>query len=209
MPKPAGFGFLFLTGGIDMNKKVIRNNMLVVLNKMEKTEHEQLSCKIAERVIASEEFKNAETIGVTISRFPEVDTKAIIEAAWALNKKVVVPKCIPATRDMDFRSILSFNNLEIVYDGLLEPIITETESVPKETIDLQIVPGVVYSTSGYRIGFGGGYYDRYIKNFEGISISLAFECQITSDIPMENHDIPVAQIFTEKKQFICTKVDNL
>ncbi|MFD1926563.1 5-formyltetrahydrofolate cyclo-ligase [Sporosarcina siberiensis] len=192
-----------------MNKKIMRNDMLAVLNKMEKTEHEQLSCKITERIITSKEFKNAETIGITISRFPEVDTRAIIEAAWALNKKIAVPKCLPETRDMDFRNILSFNNLEIVYDRLLEPIINKTESVPKESIDLQIVPGVVYTTRGYRIGFGGGYYDRYIKNFKGISISLAFECQITSGVPAENHDIPVAQIFTEKRQIICTKVDNL
>ncbi|WP_438310929.1 5-formyltetrahydrofolate cyclo-ligase [Sporosarcina sp. FA9] len=191
-----------------MNKKLMRNNMLAVLNKMGKTEHEQLSCKISERVISSQEFKNADTIGITISRFPEVNTTTIIEAAWAQKKTVVVPKCIPTTRNMDFRSIKSFNELEIVYVELLEPIITKTKLVAKENIDLQIVPGVVYTTSGYRIGFGGGYYDRYIKNFEGITVSLAFECQITNRIPLENHDIPVTRIFTENKRIFCPKVEN-
>ena len=68
----------------------------------------------------------------------------IIEAAWKIGKRIAVPKCIHATREMDFRLITSFNNLETVYMDLLEPIVDETESVRKNEIDLQIVPGVYF-----------------------------------------------------------------
>ena len=179
--------------------------MLADLNKMDETEYEQLSQKITDRILSSDEFKNAKTIGLTISRFPEVNTIPLIEAAWTMGKRVVVPKCIRATREMDFRLITSLDDLETVYMDLLEPIISETEAVHRNEIDLQIVPGVVYSNDGYRIGFGGGYYDRYLKKFTGETIFIAFECQIGHAVPIESHDIPVDKIFTEKRQITCQK----
>lgn len=183
--------------------------MLAELNNMRKTEHEQLSQKITDRILSSDEFKNAETIGLTISRFPEVNTLPLIEAAWTMGKRIAVPRCIRATREMDFRLITSFSSLEAVYIDLLEPIVLETEAVTPEDIDLQIVPGVVYSNDGYRIGFGGGYYDRYIKKYSGVAISIAFESQIGHAVPIENHDISVDKIFTEKRQVTCQKVEKL
>ena len=61
--------------------------------------------EITERLLASDEFQNAKTIGITISRYPEVDTRPLIEAAWEMGKRIAVPKCIHATREMDFRLI--------------------------------------------------------------------------------------------------------
>ena len=206
MPKPSiGFGFLFPIGGIEMEKKIQRNNMLTILNRMDETEHEKLSQIIVDRFISSEEFKRAQIIGITISRFPEVNTIPLIEAAWAAGKRVTVPRCIPKTREMDFREITTFNNLKIDYMDLLEPIVAETEAVKKENVDIQIVPGVVYSNNGYRIGYGGGYYDRYLNDFSGIIVSLALECQIVSTVPIESHDIPVSKLFTERRLITCLK----
>ncbi|MCZ2260070.1 5-formyltetrahydrofolate cyclo-ligase [Sporosarcina sp. G11-34] len=186
-----------------MDKKLIRNRMLEVLNKMSVSEYETLSKKITDQVIASEEFIAAQTIGLTISRFPEVNTLPLIEAAWAMGKHVAVPKCIRATRAMDFRLITSFDNIETVYMNLLEPILSETKAIKKNKIDIQIVPGVVYSNDGFRIGFGGGYYDRYLTEYTGDTISMAFDCQVGSAVPTENHDVPVEKIFTEKRRIIC------
>ena len=86
---------------------------------------------------------------------------------------------------------------------MLEPIVEETTSIKKEVIDLQIVPGVVFSNEGYRIGFGGGYYDRYLTDYNGYTLSLAFECQTGYVIPIETHDIPVRKIYTEKREILC------
>ncbi|MFC5591007.1 5-formyltetrahydrofolate cyclo-ligase [Sporosarcina soli] len=188
-----------------MDKIFFRNQVLDALNSMERAQHEKWSSCIAERVIASEEFRNAETIGITLSRFPEIETRNIIESAWQVGKRVAVPKCIHSTREMDFRLIQSYGQLETVYLDLLEPIVGETISIKKEAIDLQIVPGVVFSEEGYRIGFGGGYYDRYLQDYQGSTLSLAFDCQIGYEVPVETHDIPVRKIYTEQREILCAK----
>ena len=186
-----------------MTKKVVRNQVLELMNSMDRDEHKRLSLDIVNQLLQSAEFRHAHTIGLTISSFPEVDTRPLIEAAWRSGKRVAVPKCIRETRDMDFRLINSYTNLETVYMNLLEPIVTETVAVEKDAIDLQVVPGVVYSSEGYRIGFGGGYYDRYLADYKGHRLSLAFDCQTNGAVPVESHDIPVQTIFTATKIVIC------
>lgn len=186
-----------------MDKENFRNQVLATLNSMDRALREKKSLSISERFLASEEFRNAETIGVTISRFPEIDTQKIIVSAWQAGKRIAVPKCIHGTREMDFRLIHSFEQLETVYLNLMEPIVDETESIGKEVIDLQIVPGVVFSDEGYRIGFGGGYYDRYLPDYKGYTLSLAFEFQTGHPVPIEQHDIPVRKIYTEQREILC------
>ena len=188
-----------------MKKSIFRNEMIKQLKSMEIQVYKQRSLDIKKNLLNSLEFRNASIIGITISRFPEVNTRPIIEAAWKLGKKVVVPKCENQTREMDFRIINAYDNLETVYLDLQEPIIAETKSVKKDEVDLQIVPGVVYSNDGFRIGFGGGYYDRYLMDFKGNVISLAFEKQTGQIIPFEAHDIPVQKIFTENGIIFCGK----
>jgi 5-formyltetrahydrofolate cyclo-ligase len=191
-----------------MEKSRIRTGMIKQLKSMELQEYNQMSLAIKENLFNSSEFLNAAIIGVTISRFPEVDTRPIIEAAWSLGKKIAVPKCENQSREMDFRLINSYDNLEKVYFDLQEPIITETISIKKDNIDLQIVPGVVYTNNGYRIGFGGGYYDRYLIDYKGDVVSLAFEKQTGQEVPFEAHDIPVQKIFTENGIIFCRKGEN-
>ncbi|QUW22249.1 5-formyltetrahydrofolate cyclo-ligase [Sporosarcina sp. Marseille-Q4063] len=191
-----------------MKKSIFRNEMIKQLKSMKIQMYKQRSLAIKKNLLNSPEFLNASVIGITISRFPEVDTRPIIEAAWKLGKKIAVPKCENKTREMDFRTINSYDNLETVYLDLQEPIIAETKSVEKDKIDLQIVPGVVYANNGYRIGFGGGYYDRYLMDFKGDAVSLAFEKQTGQMIPFEEHDIPVQKIFTENGIIFCGKGEN-
>ncbi|MFJ7933658.1 5-formyltetrahydrofolate cyclo-ligase [Sporosarcina sp. NPDC096371] len=186
-----------------MTKKLIRNQVLDILNSMDRTEYKNMSRAIVDRVVASDEFRRADTIGITLSRFPEVDTRPLIEAAWQAGKRIALPKCLRATRGMDFRIITAYNHLETVYMDLLEPIIEETVSVEKDVIDLQIVPGVVFSNEGYRIGFGGGYYDRYLTDYQGETLSLAFPCQTGHVIPNEDHDMPINKIFTVEQVISC------
>lgn len=182
-----------------MGKVDIRKNIIDILQEMERTQHVRQSSEVMKRLVASKLFQEAGTIAVTISRFPEVDTRLLIEHAWQTGKRVVVPKCIASTREMDFRAITSFDDLETVYMDLLEPIEERTSSIKKDEIDLQLVPGVVFSEKGFRIGFGGGYYDRYLEGYKGETISLAFEVQLIEAVPIEPHDIPVDWIITENR----------
>ncbi|AXH99009.1 5-formyltetrahydrofolate cyclo-ligase [Sporosarcina sp. PTS2304] len=188
-----------------MEKQILRNQILKQLHQLTPSDHEQKSAEIREKFLASDEFKNAHTIGITLSRFPEVATHHLIESAWQAGKRIAIPKCIAAAREMDFRLITSFDQTETVYMDLLEPRVESTVSVAPEEIDLQIVPGVVYTAEGYRIGFGGGYYDRYLVDYPFETVSLAFERQMTDTIERESHDIPVSYIFTEQRRIDCQK----
>lgn len=188
-----------------MDKKFLRNVVLSKINSFDTLDHEILSNEITKQFLASTEYKSAKTIGITISRYPEVNTRPIIEAAWFEGKKVVVPKCNSSDRSMDFRSFRAYDELEVVYMDLLEPISEKTESVTSVEIDLQVVPGVVFNEEGYRIGYGGGYYDRYMKNFAGKSVALVFEQQIRLTIPIESHDLPVELLFTPDRVINCRK----
>ena len=130
----------------------------------------------------------------------------MIESAWQSGKHVAVPKCNPDTREMDFRLITTFEDLETVYMDLKEPIVSRTVSIDKGQIDLQLVPGVVYSDEGFRIGFGGGYYDRYLTDYKGSRVSLAFDNQTSHEVPIEEHDIPVNKIITENRVILCQEI---
>jgi 5-formyltetrahydrofolate cyclo-ligase len=85
--------------------------------------------------------------------------------------------------------------------GIPEPIIERTEDFKAENIDLVIVPGIAFDEEGSRIGYGGGFYDRFIQLLgHGVPLlSIAFELQVIPKIPSENHDLPVDKIITEKR----------
>ncbi|TWT09129.1 5-formyltetrahydrofolate cyclo-ligase [Planomicrobium sp. CPCC 101079] len=180
-----------------MEKVQQRKLVLDQMKKMDKDIYREKSEKIRGCLLEDPAFKAAKTIGVTIAAFPEVDTLPLIEYAWQNGKRVAVPKCDPLTRTMDFYEIVNFDQLERVYMNLKEPKVSETTYLGPEQIDMMIVPGVVFSRSGYRIGFGGGYYDRYLSNYAGVTRSLAFDLQIVDSVPVEVHDVPVEGIYTE------------
>lgn len=188
---------------INLDKKELRKKVRQHLNEMSDELYYQSSLTIKKQLLKEPSIIEGNTIAITISNKPEVDTKEIIESLWLKNKKVVVPKCNPKNRSMDFYAIQHFQQLESVYMDLLEPIPEVTELVAAEEIDCIIVPGIVFDCYGNRIGYGGGYYDRYLTHFEGPLISLAFDIQLVESIPFEPHDLPIDLIFTESKQIDC------
>ncbi|KFZ42926.1 hypothetical protein JS80_06790 [Anoxybacillus sp. KU2-6(11)] len=148
-------------------------------------------------------WQTAHVIGITISRKIEVDTICIIERAWQEGKKVAIPKCDAATKQMMFREICSFQQTERSFFDLYEPIVEETKEIQKHEIELLFVPGLAFVRKGYRLGYGGGYYDRYLVDFPNYTLSLAYDCQIVSTLPIEKHDIPVQKIITNKGIIVC------
>ncbi|MCP1145229.1 5-formyltetrahydrofolate cyclo-ligase [Lysinibacillus endophyticus] len=161
------------------------------------------SLVIREKLLKEPSIIEGNTIAITISNNREVDTIGIIESLWKADKNVVVPKCNSKNRTMQFYKIENFNQLEIVYMDLREPIPDLTELVSAEQINCMIVPGIVFDKSGYRIGYGGGYYDRYLERFEGQLISLAFHFQVVESVPKDSHDIPVNVIITDQDRIDC------
>ncbi|MGO4887171.1 5-formyltetrahydrofolate cyclo-ligase [Anaerobacillus sp. MEB173] len=184
-----------------IEKQELRSNMKERLALLSDDTYEIYSELIRNKLINQPAWKKAETIGMTISRGREVETKKIIEAGWLDGKKIAVPKCLPRTREMDFRLITSFHQIEDSYFGLQEPIIDSTEQIAHTDLDLLLVPGLIFDLEGYRTGFGGGYYDRYLTKYNGPTLSIAFHFQVIDKVPRESFDKPVDMIITDQRIF--------
>jgi 5-formyltetrahydrofolate cyclo-ligase len=180
-----------------MEKKEWRRTMKQKLQTMDQVERAGAAQAVHQELFTSQMWKQAESIAITVSREFELPTRPVIERAWNEGKTVSVPKCDPHTRSMEFRVIKSFDDLETVYMDLFEPIESCTKKAGSSEVDLMIVPGLVFSRDGYRIGYGGGYYDRYLARFENETAALAYSFQVAESLPAEPFDIPVAAILTE------------
>lgn len=195
---PAVF-FVSKKGGkrIMADKKALRAQLKERLSNLSKSVYQDLSEQIATHLYNDEDWRQANVIGITISKFPEVDTYQIIRKAWEQGKSVAVPKCYPKEKKMSFRLLSEFSQLESVFFGLLEPIEEKTKLINQDEIDLLIVPGLGFTKEGFRLGFGGGYYDRYLTSYTGKTVSLAFCTQMIPTFMIEQYDIPVAKIITD------------
>lgn len=180
-----------------MAKKELRNDIIQRLNTLSDDERGKIEKELAANLVTSDGWKQAEAIGITISHGIEWNTKPIIETAWQEGKTVCAPKCLPEERQMDFYAFNRYDQLEKVYYQLWEPKPEETEKLTKRNIDLLVVPGLLFDRDGYRIGFGGGYYDRFLTDFPNRKLALASSKQIVEKLPTEPFDIPVDAIITE------------
>lgn len=152
---------------------------------------------IRERFIETALWKESQTIAVTISLPLEVDTKPLLQAAWDAGKIVLVPKV--HHDGLTFHVISSMQEVEVGVMNILEPT-TPAVDLP---IDLCVVPGRVFDRSGYRVGWGGGYYDRFLDIYNGKTVALAYAVQIVDQVPVEPHDQAVEWIVSEREVIQC------
>lgn len=169
-----------------------------VLQEMKAIPREQkqaMDQALIERLLQHPFYQEAEVIATYLSFPHEFQTQGLIEQALKDGKKVLIPKTYSKGR-MDF----------VVYDpqqlvktsfGLLEPQ-GDLEVVDASQIDLIYVPGLAFTIEGYRIGYGGGYYDRYLEHFTGHTLSTVYPCQIRDFVP-EDHDIPVQEVLIDER----------
>lgn len=181
-----------------MDKTNLRSEFKRRLLDISSQERDVIEKTLQDALFKSEIWVESGVVGVTISQGFEWDTRSIIKEGWHQNKQVVVPKCNPQTKEMQFYKLSSFSELETVYYGLKEPDTTKTEAIERDQIDLLVVPGLVFNEKGYRIGFGGGYYDRFLTGFSGDTLMMASEYQRNSTIPVERFDQPVDYLLTER-----------
>ncbi|OQP05800.1 5-formyltetrahydrofolate cyclo-ligase [Geobacillus sp. 46C-IIa] len=184
-------------------KRELRRRMLDRLRQLSAAEKQAYDRQIAAYLYQWPQWQEAQVIAITVARETEVDTVPIIEQAWREGKTVGVPKCDPLTKTMTFRRIASFAQLEKAYAGLLEPIEEQTAAIDRDELDLIIVPGVCFTKTGYRIGYGGGYYDRYLPGVAAVTAALAYSFQVVEDIPVEDHDVPVEFMITDQGVIHC------
>ncbi|MFC0296966.1 5-formyltetrahydrofolate cyclo-ligase [Geobacillus jurassicus] len=184
-------------------KREWRRRMLDRLRQLPAAEKEAYDREIAAHLYRWPRWQTARTIAMTVARETEVNTLPIIEQAWREGKTVGVPKCDPRAKTMTFRRLVSFAQLEKAYAGLWEPIEEQTAPIDRGKFDLIIVPGVCFAKNGYRIGYGGGYYDRYLPGVAAVTAALAYSFQVVDDVPAEAHDVPVEFIITDQGVLRC------
>lgn len=144
-------------------------------------------------------IKKSKKIFTYISFGSEVDTKKFINYAISDNKDIYVPKTDKVNKEMLAIKINSLNNMNVDKLGILEPKHVDKSKIG-DKFDLIIMPGVAFDKNGNRIGYGGGYYDKYISkiNDKCVKLALAYELQIVENIKSEIHDIKVDFIITNK-----------
>ena len=176
-------------------KKVIRKQVFAARKAHTDQQIDDWSRKIAETVTALPEYSNSQRIFAYADYNHEVMTKYIIEAAWNDGKEVAVPKVVG--QDMVFYKLTDFAQLEKGYFGIPEP--ARGEIVQWEEA-LMIMPGVAFDRQNHRVGYGGGFYDRFLEKHPYITrVAVAFEFQMMSEVPVEPTDISPEIIVTEKE----------
>ncbi|MDF2503649.1 5-formyltetrahydrofolate cyclo-ligase [Clostridium sp.] len=168
-------------------KSEFRNYITKKRNELSLTEKSEKDNAIYEAIINSELFIKAKMIFIYISFGNEVDTHKIIEKALSLGKEVCVPKVISRLKGMRALKINSLNNLKVSDYGVLEPE-DNSEEVFAKDMNLAIIPGLVFDLKGGRIGYGGGFYDRFFSNtnIDITKIALAYQFQILEELPLED-----------------------
>ncbi len=187
-----------------MNKKELRKQMLQKRNRLDAEYRKQADEAITAAFLESELYRNSQSLFIYISYSSEVDTQRIISQALQDGKKVLVPRTCGETRQMDAVQITDFKTqLCQTCCGILEPDYDDGQAFPPEQIDLIVVPGVAFDRKGFRIGYGGGYYDKYLcLATNATTIGFAYEQSLLDALTPEIHDRRVNRILTERKEYI-------
>ena len=147
---------------------------------------------ICERILTSPEYIGASCVFAFYPTNSEPDIRPLLEDVLRSGRTLLLPRCEP---DGHMRA-LQVGSLEALRPGsfgILEP----PEDAPEQTPDLVIDPAAAYDAEGYRLGRGGGYYDRYLSRFSGAVLGVSFDALIVERVPREPHDLPVAAVVTE------------
>lgn len=181
-----------------MDKKAIRKELINKRKEIPLDKKVIYDKEISKRITESDYFKNAEQVLVFASADHEFDTRYIIERCRFLYKRVFYPVCIDNMGTMEFMKVESVGDLRYGMYNILEPKPTCKKYIPKEN-DIVIVPALSVDKNGNRIGYGKGYYDRFLKDFNGISICPCYEEMATDTLPTDENDIKVNIVVTQNQ----------
>ncbi len=185
-----------------MNKKQLREKYFNLRGQLSYQEIKQKSQIIINKFVNTSHYKDSKIIMSYINMGNEIITKDLIKKGLQEKKRIIVPITDKKLKRLKLSELKDFDKeLEKSTYGILEPKQEYIRHVEESILDIVIVPGLVFDQGGYRIGYGGGYYDRLIErlNKATILIGLALDCQLIDRIPNEDFDKRVTYIITESK----------
>lgn len=189
---------------VALEKQRLREERLAARETLSEQERCALDGCITQKLLATPEYAEAATVLTYVSVSSEVSTRMFIEGALRDGKTVAVPRCLPGHR-LEFVAISSLDQLAPAPFNLLEPpkdLSALTEDQMNNSIC--IVPALLVDTKGYRLGYGAGFYDRFLSTYSGKKICLAYQQNLSKTmLPHTEFDVPVDMVITESGVLTC------
>ena len=180
-----------------MSKTELRKSMFNILKNMNAEEKLEKSKTISQNAYTFIQEREYQSVGIVLPMAIEYDTWGLIDLLLEKGIEVYSPVCDYTDKSMNFHRLNSRD--EVRKDNKNIPI-PDPEQVVNNNIDLLVVPGLIFGPTGYRIGYGGGFYDRFLTTFNNDTVSLIFSDQI-GDTIIDSHDLPVDYLITEDRTF--------
>lgn len=182
-------------------RTILRRQLLSTRDALRPEERFKKSLAITNTLCQLPDFRERLAVFIYCSYRSEVETLKIMHRALAQKKRVSVPLTIPATKQLQARAI-SDPQMDLApgYKGIPEPFTqTEKNLIEPMTLEVAIIPGVGFDHNGHRLGYGAGYYDRFLalEAPQALRIGLAYSCQVVPALPAEPHDVPMDILITE------------
>lgn len=187
-----------------LEKQRLREEHLAAREALSEQERSVLDDRITQKLLAISEYVEATTVLTYVSVSSEVSTRMFIECALRDGKTVAVPRCLPG-HCLEFVAITSLDQLIAAPFGLLEPP-KELPALTEEQMDASIciVPALLVDTKRYRLGYGAGFYDRFLSTYPGKKICLAYQQNLSQTmLPHTTFDVAVDEVITESDVLTC------
>ena len=187
-----------------LEKQRLREEHLAAREALSEQERSVLDDRITQKLLATSEYAEATTVLTYVSVSSEVSTRMFIECALRDGKTVAVPRCLPG-HCLEFVAIASLEQLVAAPFNLLEP----AKELPAVTEDQKnnsicIVPALLVDAKGYRLGYGAGFYDRFLSTYPGKKICLAYQQSLSrTTLPHTAFDVAVDVVITESEVLTC------
>lgn len=167
---------------------------------MDRSERDRRDAAICRAAVNLVSFRYAEYVMLYAATDEEIDVSEIARAAWESGKKVAFPKCDKETHTMKYHIVSSLDELSKDAYGILEPSADAPVYDPKSDAGGSVcfVPGLLYDKAGYRLGYGKGFYDRYLSGYSGCTIGVVYSDYIVPSVPRGRFDVTVNVLLTEK-----------
>lgn len=161
------------------------------------TEKDKKDKIISDNLLAFEPYKNADTVLFYSALDDEINIDRCIENALENGKRVALPVCTDKNGNMKFYLINSLFDIKTGYFGVREPDVSICKEIDDLSSSICIVPAIAYDKKGFRLGYGKGYYDRFLENYTSLSVGLCYNELIEDKLPNGDYDIPVDYIICE------------
>jgi len=184
------------------DKKTLRAQLMRLRAGIPDEQRTEIDAGIAARVLALPAYRAADAVFTYLDMGAEIRTRDIIADAWAAGKTVALPRCIPGTRLMAWHRVTSLDGLVKSRFGVEEPADDPATLVQPADFatPIALVPGLTFDERGFRIGYGGGFYDVFLADFPGATVGLCREQQMSSRVAfLDAHDLPVQAVITERR----------